>query len=206
MSTIYTKEKQKLTINNDEYTKSPREWSNLGFFITIDREYNSPDNHPDFEEIIRETGEEANDINDHMKMIKKEIKSRLGEKVLAIYPIAKYEHSGVLYSLGERHGFDYSNNGFYIITEKNAKEIGTPKKSFEKVIKEELKYYNQWVNGEMYEYTLEEKEKDNICKCCGHNLGGEYKIIDSCGGFFDKEEIFSNINEKENNWNLIKED
>lgn len=162
-----TTTKPRLVINYDESPESPREWSNLGFFITQDRNYNSPDNHPDFMEIIKETADEATDCQDHMKRIKKEIEARLCDKVLAIYPMVKYEHSGVSYSRGEKHGFDYSNNGFYIITEASQKEVGVEKKDFEKVIDEEIKIYNKWCNGEVYRFTLYDEAGDFQDSCCG---------------------------------------
>ena len=171
----------RLVIKYDDCPESPREWSNLGYFITIDRNYNSPDNHPDFMEIIKETAEEATDCQDHMKRIKKEIEARLGDKVLAIYPMVKYEHSGVVYSRGEKHGFDYSNNGFYIITKKTAEEIGTDKKDFEKVIDQEIDMYNKWCNGEVYRFTL-------------YDEAGEY--VDGCSGFYSVEEIRDSLPEE----------
>jgi len=167
-------EANRLVIEYDQDCDSPREWSNLGFFITQDRNYNSPDNHPDFMEIIKETADNATDCQNHMKRIKKEIEARLGDKVLAIYPMVKYEHSGVSYSRGEKHGFDYSNNGFYIITQKTAEELGTDKKDFEKVIDQEINIYNKWINGEVYRFTL-------------YNEAGEFE--DSCCGFYDIEDI-----------------
>lgn len=156
--------KPRLTIQYDKYHSSPRKWSNLGYFITCDRNDYSPDKHPEYEEIIKETGQKARSQEEHIKMIKKAIQAT-GEKVLAIYPISKYEHSGVAYSLGTKHGFDYSNNGFYIVTETSQKEIGTPKKSFEKVIKEELDIYNAYANGEVYGYTLYDEQGNDIDSC-----------------------------------------
>ncbi len=82
-------------------------------------------------------------------MIKEELESSINEKVLAIYPISTYEHSGISYSLGNSHGFDYSNNGFYIVTDKTNAELGVKEEDFEKVIKAELDIYNQYCNGEI---------------------------------------------------------
>ena len=176
-------EQQRLVIGYDESSESPREWGNLGYFITIDRNYNSPDDNNDFMEIIKETGDEANSQAEHMKMIKKEIRSRLDEEVLAIYPVVKYEHGGVVYKLGTIHGFDYSNNGFYIVTDKTVKEYGTDNtnkntakqaKVFERIIKGELDIYNHYINGEVYGFTLYDEQ-------------GE--VSDSCWGFYDIEDI-----------------
>ena len=121
-----------------------------------------------------ESGEEAESQAEHIKLIKAMTAEIIKEKVIAIYPITKYEHSGVSYSLGTAHGFDYSNNGFYIITEKTAKEIGIKAKDFEKVIREELEWYNSWANGECYKFTL-------------YDSKGE--IEDSCCGFYSVEDI-----------------
>lgn len=168
----YTKQvtKPKLEIRYDLDPFNPREDSNLGYFITVDRDYHSPDRNETLERIVAETGEQARSQEDHIKMIKEEFE----EKVLEIYPVVKYEHGSVVYRLGEKHGFDYSNNGFYIVTEESAKELGTPKSSFEKVIKEELAMYTSYANGEVYYFTL-------------YNDKGE--VEDSCGGFYSIDEI-----------------
>jgi len=166
----------RLVIEYDENTESPREWSNLGYFITVDRNYNSPDQNKTLENIVAETGEEATSREEHMTMIKKRIKDETGETVEAIYPVCKYEHSGVVYRLGVASGFDYSNNGFYIVTDKTRNEIGVKKdkKAIEKFIEAELKTYTQWANGEVYQFAL-------------YNEAGEME--DSCGGFYDLESI-----------------
>jgi hypothetical protein len=182
-----TIESPKLVIEHDESSTSPREWSNLGYFITVDRDYRSPDLNSKFESIVKETGETATSQAEHVNEIGRRINEETTEKVLAIYPIVKYEHSGVYYSLGTKHGFDYSNNGFYIITEKTQKELGTEKKDFVKVIESELEVYNKWCNGECYQFCLYNEQGD---------------IEDSCGGFYDIEEIREYLPEEWKNEDL----
>jgi hypothetical protein len=162
-----------LVIEHDEYSTSPREWSNLGYFITVDRNYRSPDQNERLENIVKISGEIAKDQADHIRLIKENYRN-VDDHIIAIYPIVKYEHSGVVYRLGTAHGFDYSNNGFYIITDKTQKEVGTKKKDFEKVIKNELEVFNKWINGECYQFCL-------------YNEQGE--VDDSCGGFYSVEDI-----------------
>lgn len=162
-----TIEKPRLVIEYDLYSESPREWGTLGYFITIDRQMHSPDDNQEVMEIIKS-------CEGDMDLITKAIKQHLGEKVLAIYPVTKYEHSNVVYKLGTQKRYDYSNNGFYIVTDYSRKELGTKKKDFLKVINQELEEYSKWVNGEVYCYTL-------------YDLAGEW--IDSCGGFYDIEDI-----------------
>jgi hypothetical protein len=172
-----TVEKNKLEIyHSDE--ESPREWGNLGYFITVDSRSYSPDKNEQLEEIVRRSGDEAQNQLDHIQIMTDLINTETSEQVLVIYPVVKYEHSGVSYKLGTAHGFDYSNNGFYIVTDKTQKELGTPKKSFEKVIAQELELYNKWVNGEVYGFSLYDDNGD---------------LVDSCGDFYDLEDMRENL-------------
>lgn len=184
----YTKkitiENPRLKITYDDCPESPREWSNLGYFITQDRNYRSPDENAELQMVIKESGEQAQSQEEHMEIIKRQYAD---EKIIAIYPIKKYEHSGVSYSLGSNFGFDYSNNGFYIITDKTQKEVGTKKKDFEKQIKDELETYNKWANGEVYRFELYD-EKGNL--------------EDSCCGFYDIEDIKDYLPKEWKNENL----
>jgi len=166
--------KPRLTIWNDSDMESPREWDNLGYFITCDSKHNSPDINQDIKRIIQSTCDEALSQEMHIKMIKAGMKAENLGKVLAIYPVTKYEHGNVSYRLGTVHGFDSSNNSFYIVTKESADLIGAEAKDFEKIIKAEIETYNKWVNGEIYGFTLYDDK-------------GE--VEESCGGFYAIEDI-----------------
>lgn len=164
-----TVEKPRLEITYNSDSNSPREWSNLGKFIVISGRYNSPDNDETFISIVKETSQNATSQENHIDLIKKEIED-LGDKVLYITPICRYEHGGVAYSIGTRHGFDYSNNGFYIVTEETLKGICEPLSSdeeYEKQISNEIETYNQWVNGEVYAFILYDENGEQEDSCCG---------------------------------------
>lgn len=181
----------RLIIQHDEDAESPRQWDNLGYFITVDRNHTSPDSyklqHDKIRNIIMDTAEDATDQNDHIERITKEINEQTTEKVLAIYPVVKHEHGNVVYRLATQHGFDYSNNGFYIVTDKTANLLGTPKEDFERVIKGELETYTQWVNGEVYGFTL-------------YNEDGT--LDNSCWGYYDIEDIRGELPEEFKNEDL----
>ncbi len=202
--TKYKKGNKLLTIDYCEAPESPREWSNLGYFITCESNYKSPDDREDLKKIIEQSQYSASNCAEHIEEIKKEFKA-IGEEIKAIYPINRYEHGVVIYSLGEKHGFDHSNCGFYIITKKTQKEIGALKKDFKKIIKQELDCYNKYINGETYHFTLDEKQAPKVCKCCGIDSGSEYKDLDACGGFYSIEDIFSEIGEKMDNWKIVND-
>ena len=170
-----------LKIYHDDDAQSPRTWSNLGYFITVDSKYESPDKNPELKSIVQEASEDANNVDEHMENIKTMVKEQMGEEVLAIYPVVKYEHGGVSYSLGQQHGFDYSNNGFYIVTDESQKEIGVSPERFEDVIEGELEDYNKWVNGELYRFELYDENGN---------------IKDSIGGFYTIEDMKNDLPEE----------
>lgn len=163
----------RLKISYDPDPESPREWSNLGYFIVVSNRYASPDKNSDIERIVRETAEVSTGCSSHMRNIKDALKD-MGERVLYITPVTTYEHGSVVYKRGEMKGWDYSTNGFYIVTDKSAKETGAKLKEFEKIIDQELEAYTTWANGEVYGYTL-------------YDESGE--IEDSCYGFYAIEDI-----------------
>jgi len=180
----------KLIIEYDRDTESPRKWGNIGYFLTKEGNYKSPDGNTNpLYDIIIETENTATDTENHITLIKKMAKEE-GIKILHIYPVYRYEHGNVIYKREIAHGFDYSNCGFYIITEESYKKCfhnKTTKQQIEKNIDSELDTYNKWINGEIYLFTL-------------YNNNGE--IEDSCGGFYDIEDIREYLPEEWKNEDL----
>lgn len=173
--------KPRLVIEYDESPENPRKWDNLGYFITMERDYNSPDDNSDIKGIVKGTAELVDNIEDHIRLIKKELEGNWDYgNVLAIYPVYRYEHGNVVYRRGMAQGFDYSNCGFYIVTDKSANILGTTPEHFEAVIDQELETYTKYTNGEVYGYTLYDEK-------------GE--MVDSCWGFYDIKDIKENLPE-----------
>ena len=52
-----------------------------------------------------------------------------------------------------------------------------------------IKLYNKYLSGDIYCFTLYKIKK---CKCCGSDIS---EMIESCGGFYDPDEMVDCINE-----------
>lgn len=176
MTKTYTTtiEKPRLEVWYDQHCESPRSDTNLGYFITCEQRYMSPDRNEDMEFIVRETSEMASNQEEHIKLIAERFADDLDEQVLWIYPICRYEHSAVKYYRGTGKGFDSSNCGFYIITAESLKEYGEHSKPIEALIDGELEAYTAYANGEVYGFTE-------------YNDKGE--MIESVGGFYELDDM-----------------
>ena len=113
MNKIMNLQKQLIvTIDEDEWFESPRESENLGTLYTWEDGYFSPDrqNFSDGleflgsiigEELIEKIYNQYNDTGSLMDDITK----RLDKLGYILYPVSKYEHSGVIYSIGVSGGW-----------------------------------------------------------------------------------------------------
>lgn len=165
-------EKPRLVIERDDSPLSPRMYSNIGYFIIQSSRYSSPDTHEELQQVIRDTARVATSSENHIERITK----NFSEKILFIDAVATYEHSGLNYSLGYKSGWDWSNNGFYVVTEKSIKESGTEYNPdiIREIIEDELATFTLYANGEVYRYTLYDEE-------------GE--LVDCVSGFYDYDSI-----------------
>ena len=187
----YTKqiEKPRLVIAHDEYSASPRrDGGNVGYFFTKESRHISPDGttHALYQ-IMVETGDEAKDLKQHIALIKARAAAAFKESapkdgnshdeelhVIEIHPVYRYEHGNVVYKRGIGKGFDYSNCGFYIVTAQSISGRTMTAESIAKAIDAELAQYTQWANGEVYRFTVYDKD-------------GEEE--DSCGGYYALEDM-----------------
>jgi hypothetical protein len=184
-------DRPQLEIRYDSDAESPRDWSNAGYFITVERNCYSPDKEASLEYAVKSTGEYVNSCDEHIAEIKKYLETSFSEKVLYIAPVSKYEHSGVIYRRGERHGWDEGVVGFYIITDKTWSENVDKNDTWkgdkehmdhaERCIDAELETYTQWANGEVYGFIL-------------YNKDGEHE--DSCWGFYSLDDIKDHLPEE----------
>lgn len=102
-----------------------------------------------------------------------------------ILPVTCYNHSGLSFSIGNTFDkWDGGRVGFIYITKATAKENKLTKKQAEKIIKQDLETYNQYVNGDVYGYEVKNPDGDVIdsCWCFYGNYGLEEEaksIIDN---------------------------
>ena len=212
----------RLSINADDFTESPREWSNVCEMTCFLRGYKQPDNvkYNNAEDYLANLCYQYTDLNDEdieynlswQDMYKALIES---DKYF-IMPIRYYSHSGMCISVDNGYPFnDRWDSGIYgfigVSKEKIFKECGglpildedgnyifeehlhengsatystkiTPltednwKKAAERYCRSEVEVYNQYIEGEVYEFSLEKLEPIYIC--------------DKCGSIIDTDELF----------------
>lgn len=181
----------RLKITYDDCNESPREWGNLGKFITNSSRHNSPDKDYFLEALIKEAYEGAKNVEEHTNNVVRLLKENSYNPVLVL-PINRYEHSGVRYYIGSDQGWDVTVCGFYIICKEDIEGIDPKYSSVEeltKMVEGELTDYNKYCNGEIYHYELLDKE-------------GEFE--DSCGGFYNIEDIREYLPEEFKDVDLTK--
>lgn len=159
----YSKDKWELIIRYDSCVDSPREWDNLGQICVSNR-----CTYTDDESGLADTltwCKESDDLK------------TLEHKGYIVLPLSYYDHSGVsIYIGGKCDAWDSGRLGWYIVSkEKVRKEYGvkriSPKllKKVKYVMEAEIKTYNAYINGQVFNFTL--------------NHNGEE--VDSCGGFYE---------------------
>lgn len=184
----------RLVIDYDADAETPRANDNIGLFFTKESRYKSPDGniHPLYK-IMVETEDEARDTAHHIELMEaaaavafKQSAPKNGNShdeelhIIEIHPIYRYEHSAVSYKRGTAAGFDYSNCGFFFITAQSLSGGTYTAEDIAKAIDAELAEYTSWCNGEVYRFTL-------------YDEAGE--VIESCGGFYDIEDIREHLPE-----------
>lgn len=120
------------------------------------------------------------------------------EKPLVLLPLYLYDHSGISIKIGSWHGkaqhaeWDSGQVGFIFVTEKQMIDAGLTRdyinsndywkgysfeQAAEKVARQDVKVYDQYIQGSVYGYSIEFPD------------GTE----DSCWGFFDEYGEWENI-------------
>lgn len=191
-----------LTVEQDEYAESPREWDNLCTMICWHRRYALGDKHQYdgadefFEDILHTVcGIDRDDLYELTTLEK--YKLAVESEKLFIKEINMYEHSGITVSTSSGYPYndrwDSGSIGFIYATKKkilenvgNANEVNWTAIADE-CIENEMETYDQYLRGNVYHFRLTEKvTKQDKCPHCGEVISEyeEEEEIDSCSGFY----------------------
>ena len=187
MKNIIENERYKLEIFDDLDPTNPREFDNLGTMVCFHSRY-----------IL---GDET-DLKSSAFSSWKELESYLYkiEKALIVIPIFMYDHSGLsVNTTGFSCPWDSGQIGFiYASKERIRNEYGykrISKKLEEQVIEllcSEVDLYNDYLSGNVYSFTLTDKEKDEELDSSSGFYGTDYienGIFDYVSEYFTKAEL-----------------
>ena len=182
MTKYINKQGQILSIEQDDCPDNPmREWNTLGTYYTFEHGVQSPQeceysDSLDFlgsllgRELVDKIHAKYSNTSDFLADIIKRV-DKLG---YIMFPISKFEHSTVIYSLGTASGWDRGTVGLAFVDKKKVcKEYGVkrifPKtrKLVEQCFEAELNTYTQWCNGEVYGFTVSDSKGEVVDSCCG---------------------------------------
>lgn len=163
----------KVEVGVDEHPYNPREDDNVGKMVCFHRRYRLGDEHS-------YRHEDYNSWSEMKEAIVKE------EDVVAIFPLYLYDHSGITISTSPFScAWDSGQVGWIYATRKDVREAYGIKRvtkniidRVERVLLAEVKDYDAYLTGEVYEYSVYD------IKVC--NEGHEHLEIQLCvGGYMD---------------------
>lgn len=171
----------RLKIERDELDFSPREWDNLGTVAIYHRNYRLSD---EGAPVDVEGAQNIEESYDYFSL-----------------PIYMYDHSGItINTTGFSCPWDSGKVGIiYVSVADVVKEYGEitdeVEESVYRVLRGEIETYDQFLRGEIYCYTVEQKVNyvarvfDGSKWVTRHRT--EWEHLESCGGFYDEDECES---------------
>jgi hypothetical protein len=164
-----------LDIEQDNDPMNPRsDWDNITTMICFHRNYNLGDK----TELKSSQFDSWNELKEHIES---------EYKVLMIKPLYLYDHSGITISTSPFGcQWDSGQVGWVFIHEKQlesmcGKDFEITKEKLESIIDSDVKTYDSYITGDVYQYTIYEIE---TC-----DKGHEHKsVVECCGSFFDEQD------------------
>jgi len=165
----------------DEDLEDPRTWDNLGTMYCWHKRYRLGDNclfytPPDF-------------------------KAWFSKQKGVILNLYLYDHSGITMSWERKYPYtdrwDAMEIGYIFVTYESIKKSLNRKKITTtlvarviKILKEEVKIYDQYLRGEVYGFTI------TTLVTCPHCTHTTEELGDSCFGFYSFKDIFNHVDKK----------
>jgi len=169
---VYENEKLRLEIEPDEEAMDPRYGDNLGIMVVFHKRYSLGDK----TDLTSDQFHSWDELEEYL------IKH---EKAKVILPLYLLDHGGLAMRtepfFEDPGGWDSGRVGFIYTTDKKIKEFYGDKKPSEKEIEDalesEVRDYNDYLEGNIYRFVLEKKEKCNL----GHT---HTEVIDSISNVY----------------------
>lgn len=191
--------KLRLVIEQDEFPEDPRSWDNLGTMLCRNRHYQLGDCNTNREteeqlaEICRKYGKSDEEIDE--MTFAEEIQFILNQDNICGLPLYITDHSGISMQTYRFDAWDSSFVGlifvekdFYLAQTCLKDEEGWKEKAKE-TLKSEVETYSDFLEGNVYEWTLYEPTVVIRQSMDGKELSREIveegEVLDSMGGFYN---------------------
>ena len=206
-----------VTVDYDEWFESPREWENLGTLYTWESGYYSPDRH-NYSDVLEFLGEILGETlveKIHNKYtdtgsFMDDITKRMDKLGYILYPVSKYEHSGVQYFLGVSSGWDTGTVGVIFAEKKKIYDWFGVKKLNKQVrdnvitnFEWELETYTDYANNDGMDCVEIEDFAGEQIEICGGFYKYDHDTIEQC--FNLASELVSDLGDL-SDWELYDED
>ena len=191
--------KLRLVIERDQFPEDPRSWDNLGTMLCCHRDYQLGDCNSNREteeqlaEICREYGKSDEEIDE--MTFAEEVRFILDQDNVCGLPLWIYDHSGISMSTRRQCSWDSSFVGL-IFVEKDfylaqmcLKDEENWKAKAKKTLESEVEIYNDFLEGNVYQWALYEPTVVIRQSMDGKELSREIdekgEMVDSMGGFYN---------------------
>lgn len=169
-------------VESDDYPDDPRDWDNLGHMVCLNRKYKLGDPHL-FKPMPGEEWESWDDLEQAIKSI----------GGVLIFPLGIYDHGGISMYIGKKvDRWDSGQVGFIYVTQEDLDREGiTDLKRAEAILRNEVRVYDCYLRGDVYAYSIQEKQKTCSCGECE-----EWVFLNSCAGYYDVDEAQQALKEE----------
>lgn len=177
----------------------PREWDNLGIMVCWHPDYylgdyqiKNPAGRGAVKNAFPQTYFES--FEELVDYLKEE------EKAVCILGLTVYEHSGLTMYVGGKYdfpfdsaGWDTTETGFIYTTPEKIAEHGTPEDKVEEALRQEVKTYAAWLEGDVIAWVLRDKDGEVVDSCGGYIDDYDYakKEAEAAAEFYEKERLIN---------------
>ena len=191
--------KLRLVIEQEQFPEDPRSWDNLGTMLCCHRDYclgdcdTNGETEEQLAEICRKYGKSDEEIDE--MTFAEEVQFILNQEDVCGFPLWLYDHSGISISTSRQCSWDSSFVGLIFVekdsylTHMGLKEDIYWKVRAEKALESEIEIYSDFLEGNVYQWTLYEPTiiitQSMDGKELSRKIDEEGEMVDSMGGFYN---------------------